>query len=137
MESAILTYREILRVNPNSVVAANELANTLANQNPVDKVALRAARDALVNIAVVKNQAVLDTLAWSDYRLGELEAAKALLKLANAAQSANPQLRFHYGAVLMALGDNKGKKIVEDTLTDSYPGRTEAEKITISASRLP
>jgi hypothetical protein len=30
---AILTYRELLRVNPKSVVGANELADTLADQS--------------------------------------------------------------------------------------------------------
>jgi hypothetical protein len=41
-----------------------------------------------------------------------------------------PQLRYHYGAVLIALGDRaKGQKIIKDTLNDAYPGRNEAEKL--------
>jgi hypothetical protein len=118
-----------LRVNPKSAIAANELANLLADRTPPDSVALRQTRDLLQKNAIVKNQAILDTLGWSDYRLGEFAKAKALLDLAGAELSSNPQLRFHYGAVLIALGDMKGKKIIKDTLNDSYPGRDEAERM--------
>jgi hypothetical protein len=84
----------------------------------------------LLENAVVKNQAILDTLAWSDYRLGDFKMAKDLLDLANADQSSNPQLRFHFGAVLIALGENaKGQGIIKSTLSDAYPGRSEAEKL--------
>jgi hypothetical protein len=42
----------------------------------LDKVALRQARDKLQGNALFKNPAILDTLAWSDYRLGDFEKAK-------------------------------------------------------------
>jgi len=127
---AILTYREILRGNPSSVVGANELANILADQKPLDKVALLEARDLLQKNATFKNPAIVDTLAWSDYRLEEFAKAKDLLSSVNASQSEMPQLRFHYGAVVMALGDRAGgQKIIKETLNDTYPGRSEAEKL--------
>jgi tetratricopeptide (TPR) repeat protein len=130
IENGIATYRELLRINPKSVVGANEIANLLADKKPLDKAALREAHDLLQKNAPFKNQAVLDTLAWSDYRLGDFEKAKELLDLANADQSSNPQLRFHYGAVLIALGEQaKGQKIIENTFNDTYPGRNEAEDI--------
>ena len=130
VENAIATYRELLRVNPKSAVGANELANLLADRRPIDKAGLREARDLLQKNAVFKNPAILDTLAWSDYRLGEFEKAKQLLALANAELSSIPQQRFHYGAVLIALGEQvKGQKIIENTLNDTYPGRVEAEDI--------
>jgi tetratricopeptide (TPR) repeat protein len=129
-DRVIDTYRSVLSTNPKSVIAANELAAMLADQKPLDKVALREARDLLLENAVVKNQAILDTLAWSDYRLGDFKMAKDLLDLANADQSSNPQLRFHFGAVLIALGENaKGQGIIKSTLNDAYPGRSEAEKL--------
>jgi tetratricopeptide (TPR) repeat protein len=138
IDGVIATYRDLLRINPRSAIGANELANLLADQEPLDRDALRPARDQLQKNALFKNPAVLDTLAWSDYRLGEFEKAKQLLNLANAEQSSNRQLRFHYGAVLIASGETmKGRKILEDTLTDSYPGRNEAEKILISSARTP
>jgi tetratricopeptide (TPR) repeat protein len=127
---AILTYREVLRVNPKSVVGANELAYILADQKPLDKAALREARDLLQKNATFKNPAIVDTLAWSDYRLEEFAKAKDLLSSVNASQSEMPLVRFHYGAVVMALGDRvTGQKIIKETLNDSYPGRSEAETL--------
>jgi Flp pilus assembly protein TadD len=127
---AILTYRELLRLNPKSVFGANELADTLADQKPLDKAALREARDLLQKNAIFKNPAIVDTLAWSDYRLEDFVKAKDLLSSVKADQSAMPQLRFHYGAVVIALGDRaKGQNIIKETLNETYPGRSEAEKL--------
>jgi hypothetical protein len=82
---------------------------------------------------------VLDTLAWSSYRLGDIDSAKKLLALANAGQSTIAQLRFHYGAVLIASGDRvKGQDIIRTTLNDNYPGRDEAyEMLNISLGKAP
>jgi hypothetical protein len=111
-------------------VAANELANRLADQKPLDKDGLRQARDLLQQNAVNKNLVVLDTLAWSSYRLGDIDTAKKLLTQVNAGQSTIAQLRFHYGAVLIASGDPvKGQDIIRTTLNDNYPGRDEAEEM--------
>jgi tetratricopeptide (TPR) repeat protein len=130
IDHTIVTYRDLLGVDPKSVIGANELTNLLADQLPLDKVALRQARDFLQKNAIFKNPAILDTLAWSSYRLGDFGKAKELLDLANAEQSSNPQLRFHYGAVLIALGEQAyGQKIIKNTLDDTYPGRDEAKKI--------
>jgi tetratricopeptide (TPR) repeat protein len=138
IDNAITTYRELLRIDPKSPIGANELANLLADRKPVDKDALRQARDQLQKNALFKTPAILDTLAWLDYRLGDLDKAKQRLELANAEQSSNPQMRFHYGSVLIALGEvAKGQKIIKDTLIDTYPGRSEAEKMLTSATPTP
>jgi tetratricopeptide (TPR) repeat protein len=130
IDNAIVTYRDLLRVNPKSAIVANNLADLLADQKPLDKVALRQARDLLQKNAFFKNPGIFDTLAWSNYRLGDFGKAKELLNLANADQSSTPQMRFHYGAVLIALGERaKGQEIIKDTLKDTYPGRDEAEEI--------
>jgi Tfp pilus assembly protein PilF len=130
IDNAIVTYRDLLRFNPKSAIVANDLADLLADQRPLDKIALRQARDLLRKNALFKNPGILDTLAWSNYRLGDFGKAKELLNLANADQSSNPQMRFHYGAVLIALGDRfKGQEIIKNTLKDAYPGRNEAEEI--------
>lgn len=130
IDDAVLTCRELLRQDPKSAVAANELGNLLADQRPGDKMALQEARELVQRNAIFKNPAILDTLAWLNYRLGDLQQAKSLLKEANADQSSNPQIRFHYGAVLVALGESaEGQRIVKTTLNDVFPGRSEAEKL--------
>jgi predicted Zn-dependent protease len=135
IDQEIGSYREMLKINPKSAVAANELVNRLADLKPLDKAGLREARDLLQQNAVIKNLVVLDTLAWSSYRLGDIDSAKKLLTLANADKSAIAQLRFHYGAVLIAAGDPvKGQEIIRTTLNDNYPGRDEAGEILKVAS---
>jgi tetratricopeptide (TPR) repeat protein len=130
IDDAILTYREILRANPKSVVGANELADILADQQPLNKAALREARDLLQNNATFKSPAIVDTLAWSDYRLEDFAKAKDLLSSVDAEHSTLPQLRFHYGAVVIALGDRaNGQNIIRETLNDNYPGRKEAARL--------
>jgi predicted Zn-dependent protease len=127
---AIATYRELLRLDPGSAIAANELTNALADQTPLDQAALRDARDTLQKSVSFKTMAMIDSLAWADYRLGEFEKAKDLLMKIRADQSPNPQLRFHYGAVLVALGEPaKGQGVIRTTLNDNYPGRDEAERM--------
>jgi hypothetical protein len=44
----------------------------------IDEIALRQARDKLQGNALFQNPAILDTLAWSDCRLGDFEKAKEL-----------------------------------------------------------
>jgi len=129
-QDAIATYLKLLRLDPGSAVAANELTNALADQNPLDKSALREARDMLQKSVSFKTMAMIDSLAWADYRLGEFEKAKDILIKVKADQSSNPQLRFHYGAVLVALGDQaKGQGVIRTTLNDTYPGRDEAARM--------
>ncbi|KJC36487.1 tetratricopeptide repeat protein [Bradyrhizobium sp. LTSP857] len=130
IDGMIASYRDVLSSNPESIIGANELANLLADQIPLDKNALRQARDILQVNATFKNQAILDTLAWSAYRLGEFDKARELMNLANPDRLLTPQMRFHLGAILIATGERaKGRGIIKDTLNDVYAGRTEAEKI--------
>jgi hypothetical protein len=91
---------------------------------------LRDARDMLRKSVSFKTAAMSDSLAWASFRLGEFEKAKDLLIKVKADQSSNPQLRFHYGAVLVALGDQaKGQGVIRTTLNDTYPGRDEAGRM--------
>ena len=130
IDGALTSYREIILPNPKSVVGANELANLLADRRPADKSALAEVRDILLRNATFKNQAILDTLAWVEYRLGNFDKAKAWLIKANAERSADPQIRFHYGAVLIALGESvKGKNLIRQTLNDAFPGKGEAQQL--------
>jgi tetratricopeptide (TPR) repeat protein len=130
IDDAISTYRQILKLSPKSPIAANELASLLSDYRPFDQQALRDARDLLWTNAVFKTPAILDTLAWIEYRLGDFQAARKLLVKANADTSPLSELRYHYGATLIALGDrSKGKTIIGATLGEHYRGRDDAEKL--------
>jgi hypothetical protein len=47
IDSAITSNHELLRANPASTIGANEIANLLAHQKPLEKVALRQHLDLL------------------------------------------------------------------------------------------
>ncbi|MDX7950652.1 tetratricopeptide repeat protein [Lichenihabitans sp. Uapishka_5] len=129
-DAALASYSDALKSNPRSVVAANNYASVLADLRPTDGAALKQARQPLQRFADANNGAVLDTLAWLDYRLGDFSAAKGLLMRAKADASPNPQLRYHYGAVLIALGERQaGKSAVRAALSQPFPGHDEAARL--------
>ena len=129
-DAAISTYQDVLKIDPRSVVAANNFASLVADAKPTDKALLKSARAPIGKLAGTSNPALLDTIAWLDYRLGDLQSAKDLLVRAKADTSNNAQIRFHYGAVLMAMGDkDAGRTILKATLASAYPGRDEAERL--------
>lgn len=130
-DAAMATYREVLKSNPRSAVAANNYASLVADARPTDTAALQEARVQMQRMADATNPSVLDTLAWLDYRLGNLQSAKDLLVRAKADASPNPQLRYHYGAVLIALGEkDAGRSAVKAALAEpTFPGHAEAERL--------
>ena len=130
IDTAIATYRELLAKEPRSVVAANNLVSLLADRKPLDVEGLRSARDMLVRLPNGGNAAVLDTLAWADFRLGDSKTAKSLLLQAGADTIAVPQLRYHLGAVLLALGEtDPGRALLKTVLGQNFPDRPQAEAL--------
>lgn len=131
-DGALASYRAALQANPRSLVAANNYASLVADIRPTDKAALTEARTPIQRFAEAGNPALLDTLAWLDYRLGDFQSAKDLLVRAKAETSPNPQLRYHYGAVLIALGDKDGgRKVIRSALAKPFPGRDDAERLLV------
>jgi tetratricopeptide (TPR) repeat protein len=130
-DAAIASYRDVLKANPRAIVAANNYASLVADAKPHDKALLADAREPIRGFAGSSNPEVLDTLAWIDYRLGDFQSAKDLLTKAKADTSTNPQLRFHYGAVLIALGDkDAGRTALKGALGQAgFPGQAEAEHL--------
>lgn len=129
-DAAIAIYRDILADNRSSVVAANNLASLLADRKPLDRGQLTQARDALAKLVRPDNAAIADTIAWADYRLGDFASAKRLLAQAGADRSNDAQMRFHYGAILIASGEKDGGRTLIKTVLDrNFPGRTEAQDL--------
>lgn len=129
-KAAIATYRDVLKVDPGSVAAANNYGSLVADADASKKGALADARHLVQRFAGSTDPAMLDTLAWLDYRLGDLPSAKALLMRAKADTSPDPQLRYHYGAVLLRLGDKDGgRSIIRAALAQPFTGRAEAERL--------
>ena len=127
IDAAVADYRSILSANPNNVIAANNLAGLLADRKPLDKAALADAQRTLMKFRALGDPTVLDTIAWADYRLGDLVRARALLDEAQAGSSTVPDLRFHYAAVLIGNGDTQsGQAILKTVLNQRFSGQAEA-----------
>ena len=130
LEEARQAYRQVLDINPTSVIAANNYGSLVADASPEDTELLAEALDRLAGLQATDQPLVLDTIAWLNYRLGEYQVAKALLERAGADTHENPQLRFHYGAVLMALGESEaGAEILSTTVGFDFPGQEEAARL--------
>src|SRR5688572_12788131 len=102
-DSAIARYRVALEVQPNNVIALNNLAYALAvrRNSPAD--ALPYARQAAV--AAPANGGVLDTLAWVLHLVGDNELSGKLLVEAIRLEPREPEIRLHAALVFMALNN--------------------------------
>jgi tetratricopeptide (TPR) repeat protein len=58
-----------------------------------------------------------DLLAWAFYRTGRFDEAAAQVEAARAQGADDARLRFHEGAIRLALGDADGRTLVESALT--------------------
>ena len=133
VDGALQAYGEVLDINPTSVVAANNYGSLIADASPDDAERLNEALDRLADLQTSDQPLVLDTIAWLNHRLGEHQVARTLLERAGAGTHENPQLRFHYGAVLMALGETEAAtEILSSTVGLDFPGQDEAARLLAS-----
>jgi cellulose synthase operon protein C len=124
---AIDLFHSVLTVDPGSLQAANNYGSLIADAAPHDTRHLEEAYGFLKSFEATTNPAILDSIAWLDYRLGHPDSALALLERADAAHQKDPQVRFHLGAVLIALGQTeKGKAILATTEGKAFSGQQEA-----------
>jgi Flp pilus assembly protein TadD len=101
-KGAVAEFRETYRLAPNDPTALNNLAAVISYGDGDLSEALGYAEQA--RKLDPRNPTILDTLAWIQTRLGKHEPALALSELALAQQPNLPILRYHYGAILAALG---------------------------------
>ncbi|UCE88222.1 MAG: tetratricopeptide repeat protein [Pseudomonadota bacterium] len=111
--------RHILKSDPDNAQALNALGYTLADRS--DRL-----QEALGYIERAHNlrpndPAVIDSLGWVHYRLGNYE--KALLHLRRAFELLkDPEIAAHLGEVLWVTGDHPGAREVWDKGAQSSPG---------------
>ena len=102
-DSAITRYRLVLDVQPNHLIALNNLAYALAVRRNSPAEALPYARQAAV--AAPLNGGILDTLAWVLHLLGDNELSGKLLAEAIRLEPREPEIRLHAALVFMALNN--------------------------------
>jgi uncharacterized protein (TIGR03790 family) len=124
-DKAIDRYRKILAVNPNHIIALNNLAYGLAvrRNDPAD--ALPYAERA--HTLFPSSGDAADTLAWVQHLLGrDREAAALMAQIAKAAPK-SAEIRFHAAVCFAAVGmlDAAGRELKEAVRLDATMGQRE------------
>lgn len=117
-------YQQVLAKWPNSLVAANNLAQLVADVWPDDRDQLNAARQLLEKYRDKDNPAILDTLGWVQTRLGNGEDAIILLERATSLAPNNSDALYHYAVALSQKGlAEKAKTTVQRALASGVKFR--------------
>ena len=101
-DAAIDTYRQIIAIDSNHVIALNNLAYALAVHRNVPEDALPLAERAVSRAP--NNPTVLETLAWIRYLMKDHVNAARLMERVVRANVPNPEVRIHAAAVFAAVG---------------------------------
>jgi Flp pilus assembly protein TadD len=132
-QNAMKVYEKALEVHPSMWAAANNLAFLLgesSNDSQNLERALSLARKA--SELRPGEPLVLDTLAWIQYKLGDLPQARQYLTEALAQTPENPVFNYHMGVILMESGNTvEAKQKLETALASNleFAGRNEAEEM--------
>lgn len=101
VEEAISLYDSLLSRNNELDVAANNMAQLVADHMAYDPEALEKARLIAERFVNSKNLYFIDTLGWVYYRQGHVSQAERFLKrAATELNPPNPQMLYHYGVLL-------------------------------------
>jgi tetratricopeptide (TPR) repeat protein len=102
-------YEAVLKQNPRSDVAANNLAALLSeakgNRANLDRALLLAKR-----FENASNPWCVDTLGWVYFQLGENERALPLFQKVVTMAPKVPEFQYHLGMALYKQGDKKSAK---------------------------
>jgi cellulose synthase operon protein C len=101
-DEAIDTYRRLLDVDANNVVALNNLAFALAVHQKMPMEALGLAKRAVA--LAPSNPTILDTLAWIQHLLGDNAAAAKVMEQVIKTNIPDPDVRLHAAVVFAAAG---------------------------------
>lgn len=129
-EQAYATYEELLNHDPDSEVAANNIAALVASRFHEDPARLQKALALTKRLQGSRNPLVVDTVAWLAYRAGDVDTAVRLLEQIRHAD--HPEIRYHRGAVLMARGqaDEARRELAAAVDSDvAFAGRDEALRL--------
>jgi tetratricopeptide (TPR) repeat protein len=102
-ESAFGTYERLLDVDPDSAMALNYIAYTLADEDRDLDIALKYAKRAVE--LEPQNPLYRDTLGWARFRAGDLEQARSDLMLAIELGGDSPIVLEHLGDIESGLGN--------------------------------
>ena len=112
LDQAIEQYEKVLKADPKSVLAANNLAMLLIEYKSDDKSKARA-RELAELLTAAKEPAYLDTVGWVQYHFGDYQKATEYLEKAVQAAPDAALIRYHLGMAYVGLGN---KVLAKDNL---------------------
>lgn len=102
-------YEQVLKINPNSGAAINNLAYLYAEKlNDLDRAYNMAQKAVRLRPA---DPAVSDTLGWVLYQRGDFTQAADFIEQAAERLPANPEIQFHLGMVSYMLGQEEPARV--------------------------
>lgn len=109
--------KRLLAKEPDNATALNALGYTLADRTERYQEAYQYIQQALK--IRPDDAAILDSMGWVEYKLGDLQAALKYLRQAYA-QMKDTEIAYHLGEVLLALGQrDEAEKLVLGALAES------------------
>jgi len=129
-DEAISTYEQLLEKAPDNILATNNLAALLADHRQ-DEQSLKKAKELAGKLAGANQPALLDTVGWVDYRLGDYgEAVKVLSGVVEKAPEV-PVFNYHLGMAYLKQGNKQeAKNYLSKAVGENYnyTGIDEARK---------
>ena len=128
IDDAIKEYEGLQRRNPESEVAANNLAMLLVTYR-TDQASLDRARDLTASFISSNSGALLDTHGWVRFKRGEMQDAVVALTRAVARAPDSNVIRYHLGMAELQLGQRaRARADLEFALSGSadFSGANEA-----------
>ncbi len=112
MDSALAIYEGVIARDDQAIVVANNYAQIVADFQYKDAAALDRARLVAEQFINSDNPYFLDTLGWVYYRQGLFPQAQPVLARAiSLLKEPNSQVDYHYGALLLEMGQPEEAKI--------------------------
>jgi len=118
--AATESYKKTLQLDPNDVVANNNLAYMMVESGQNVDVALNLAQAARRNAPDAP--ATADTLAWVYYYKQSYSAARDLLESASQAAPTDADIQFHLGMVYSKLNDKTNAQLHLKKAVSLAPG---------------
>lgn len=118
LELAEQDLRAILQIDPDNAMALNALGYTLTDRTDRHREAYRLILRALE--LEPDDPAILDSMGWVYFRLGQPETGLPYLRRALAGED-NPEIAAHLGEVLWELGEREEALEVLDDAVERFP----------------
>lgn len=132
IDRAVEEYEVLLRLNPRSLVAANNLASMLTDQKGDQKSLERALALAKDFDKTAPNAFFLDTLGWVHHKLGNSGQAVHFIQQALAKAPDHPVVNYHLGVAYFKTGQKvEAKAHLEKAagFATPFPGQDEAKSV--------